>query len=354
MAAHSMKVNTSLPLGDGAVSCDMLVVAHAQRVHVMFACSDPEAVELLHAPEFPIAGEGFSDGDLTMAEAYSCVRWANAEIKRMHICKNCSVSEAGGPMEELIMTMLDMTRLHPCAVPIVRQVSPSECSMDVQNEASPERVNKEREGVVVRLSRASQGAGPALARWTLPISTLSGAGLLNLPMPVPRTSGGTVNTTIMLIGDALQSCFLHKAHLFERPSADTHTGSSNDVIPFPEWMAVRSIDASKSNIIYLPPMEPRLTHGLSCVFPWPAPPERPLNGVDLDGRFHVGLNGCRVWDRTMHRLVICAEVSMATVPLLCGCVIRNAKRFERAHIPVIFAPSMGIQYDFRDKPDGRI
>ena len=117
-------------------------------------------------------------------------------------------------------------------------------------------------------------------------------------------------------------------------------------------MQQRQVDVRECNIIYNQPSEIRLTHGMSSVF---APLDTAYFHTDaeemdtrLHGRVHIGLNGVKCVDKTRQRLLVFCEASFATVPLICGCSLRDNKRYERAHIPLFLAPSNGIEYVFRD------
>lgn len=334
MQQRNLRVRSSLPLGNGAVSCDMLVThktdGSGSRLRCVFATTEARAIQLYHLAPMTV------DTETTKEEMFGRINWANNNIKHPHIRKNCHIANTGGgTADELVDVVNNLHMLHESAAtdgcsPVLADL------VSLGHFSNAFRVGKESSGSVTELYPHGDDVLPEspvyVCAWTTECNL---DGRLSLPMPVAKVEGVTVNTTVMLLGTALRNCFMNTA--FNVDVAPTEIGASPEVC----------------NILYIPPMEMRLTHGMhSAISDEDSGYVR--NASSQSGRTYYGFNGVTCRDETRQRLMVFADDQYTTVPLLCGCAIRDNKRFERAHVPIIFAPSSGLEYIFSDNPDGRV
>lgn len=57
-------------------------------------------------------------------------------------------------------------------------------------------------------------------------------------------------------------------------------------------------------------------------------------------RFYTGVSGAVVEDRTEQRLVACCDVGFQTIPVVCGCFLRDAVNYKKAHVPLAITERM--------------
>jgi hypothetical protein len=78
-----------------------------------------------------------------------------------------------------------------------------------------------------------------------------------------------------------------------------------------------------------------------------------MQGIE-EGRCLVMPNGAVGKDNTSIGLVRFADYSGMCVPLVCGCVVRDSARFERAHIPLVFISDDIKSFRFEDAGTGGV
>lgn len=66
----------------------------------------------------------------------------------------------------------------------------------------------------------------------------------------------------------------------------------------------------------------------------------PTTERDPNDRRMVGVSGAVVLDRTALHLVSCADVGFQLTPVVCGCFVRDAVNFAKAHVPVTITERM--------------
>lgn len=80
-----------------------------------------------------------------------------------------------------------------------------------------------------------------------------------------------------------------------------------------------------------------------------APEARPASSRDF-----MGASGARLVDATKSRLVSFCDVGFQTVPVVCGCYVRDGLNFNHAHIPLTIVERATRERPivFRDGPEG--
>ena len=81
----------------------------------------------------------------------------------------------------------------------------------------------------------------------------------------------------------------------------------------------------------------------------------PLQRRDLASREYMGISGARLADRTALRLVSFCDVGMQTVPVVCGCFVRDTVNFAQAHVPMVIPERISRTrgtVEFHDHPEG--
>ena len=342
------QVRTSLPLGRGDSSCDIVIVrgvgAASNKLLYLVATNNPPALEFYHSPE-----RAFAEADMPARVIASAIRWANKEYKMLHMLSSSrmtDVDQSGiSALRNLMAIIVSERGMHPPAVWKAEPANVHRAHIErIEDTSRRNRGGAECKGRIFRL--VAEGDMPAprpidqrddLSPYHCAVVALETdfeeGGPLNVPHPVPRADGSSVNSTVMLLGRAFSNC-----------TGSVHTAKEYSPEPgFPDttppWL--REYDHCECRIMYHPPTTVRLALGFNYTLS-PTPGDR----------LCLGLSGVRMIDRTEKRLMICTEVSWFTVPTACGCGIRDLVHFERPHIPLLLSPRYGLEYVFDDHPEG--
>ena len=114
----SIDISTSLPLGRGSLSCDIVVLrrtgADSDKLLYLMATNNPAGVELYHSPE-----HAFSQVDMPCENIAAAIMWANKDYKAVHIISNSSLVNAACDsameLQYLLRGMVSDKGLHPPA-----------------------------------------------------------------------------------------------------------------------------------------------------------------------------------------------------------------------------------------------
>jgi hypothetical protein len=68
----------------------------------------------------------------------------------------------------------------------------------------------------------------------------------------------------------------------------------------------------------------------------------PLAPRDPADRAHVGITGARAVDCTAQRLVVFIDVGFHTLPLVCGCLVRNSILWRTSHVPLELTADLSV------------
>jgi hypothetical protein len=293
----------------------------------MCAVTNPRAVVFRHNRVSDL--RQIPTSELSMESIRQCLLWCNDAIKRPHIQQNCFVRGADGPMADVMRHLGDMTQLHPSAVTPSTRLATVEC-------ATSEASSSGCVAAETILTPADQ-EDVGVCAWRLAITE----GMLTVPFPSCTASGAHANVTVMFLGLEMKDVFLHTSTA-ARPREEGGEAA-------PRWFADNRVDPAEGcRIMYMAPVPAMLPRGMNSQFFF-------RGDADMfQGRLHVGLCGAKCLDMTARRMLIFSEVNESTVPLICGCGLRDSRRFERAHIPFIMMPYSGSLYLFTDNEDGTV
>jgi hypothetical protein len=315
-----VSVVCDLHIGKVDVSCDMVLCELGGQRLMMLAVEKPSAVELHHSPSLTFEPAG---GDIR--DVLTVMYWLRNAALHPYILKNCRVvnSEDGEEsfMQELILTMTDPGRLLPSAVKETNEV---DAALAVVSTA-----HGEHGGRVSTVQRADGKDGLAVLCCRAAMSDLHS---LSVPALMSRVSGTKVGGVLYMLGKSMSQCF--DPYRQTLPPLDTSKGSTP--------AAFKNTGQLECGLMHLMMFRAKLPHGIHSMVPSPI----------CVGRLHVGASGIRVSDVTGKRLVVFVENNMSTLVMMCGCLVRNGLKFERAHVPLLLSPKLGMEFVFGDDPAG--
>lgn len=331
-------LNTPLHRGDESV--DIVVFERNGFQVFLLATTAPEDIELLSA-----GGLDWSPvTDIPFSDVTNTIMFMNAVCKGIHMrCKWFGNSE---------MTEENIEPLHPSALRWPGN-TPYQANliMGTKRDLSNRR-RAERDGVVVTLERP-----PNMRQYTTPqITTLEeyvqhlktrpvACAMWQRPNDHQRVvipsiySSKNVGITIYYTNEFSENGgpLLHNKSLRLDGviSKSEDPSSTENLLVFGQKNTIDSV-----HITYADNSCSKMTHGLSL--------DISVSKDRFSGRNMLMVNGTRAIDETSQRLVLFDCVEYFPMPLVCGCVLTNRVTFERAHVPFVMAPSIGMVYVFRD------
>lgn len=334
-------IRCNLPTDRGEESTDIVVFEQGNNIIYILATTAPNDISLSFSPKMDPGSFTVWPQHISPERAKDIVLWATKWVKDMHIRSKCVLGGEMERMRELILSIASVAFIHPSAIyGEDTLVSP----------ASIKSVDSSSQGtgtVTVRLRSDMQQPTPpessspvsviqarqaSIIVWSCPMHSPSREMLL---VPYPHTEGRTMNSTVMVLGD-----LVHKqtTTLYTYSVPVDHDG-------FAKMMD--NVNPSRATVTYFPECQGNnLPHGVH--FP------TPVVGGLAEGRCVVLLNGTKCVDNTSLGLVRFAEYNGMSVPLVCGCAVRDSFKYERAHIPLVFLPITISSVRFEDVSFGRI
>jgi hypothetical protein len=311
-------VDTDLPLGNGTISCDIFVLSpdYAGDMVCSLASSSPD-IYLLHSPSLHM--------NTVRAVNVDHLMWATY-IKSSHISHHCSTRH-GSSIESIQRFLADPCVLHKSAVSV----------HNVENLVNATSFEAVSDGVTRLRFGDTAIAGPIAASWVIDESTCLSDEMICLPVPHPVHEQDTINTTYVLVGNKFAALF--------QGTARVETLNDLTLSLKPDGMAIPQGECA--SYIYLSPLPMKLTCGI-CSYYHKLPLSVSEYAERFDGRTYVSANGTKAKDNTRLRLMTFTEHCFRTVPLLCGCAIRDGVSYCRAHVPITLIPDRGMFYSFED------
>lgn len=216
-----IRVRTSLPLGVGSTSCDVVVVRSSNADLLLFASNHPGKLELLHSPAHEYVE--VDEAALSTANIVATIKWANSEMKHKHIRYNSHIVNASF-MDDIVafqvMFNAILLKLHPpglCSDNAVRCRVESITSTDGRN-----RSGQEVRGKIVRIIEPVDTSSSEPAAFDTPLNAVCGvwalscprSEIINVPLPVARYENDTVNTTVITVGNESPDIFEGHSYVF--------------------------------------------------------------------------------------------------------------------------------------------
>lgn len=212
-----VRVRTSLPLGIGSTSCDIVVVRNDTTDLLLFASNHPCKLELLHSPAHEYVE--VDEATLSTANIVATIKWANSEMKHKHIRYNSHIVNAdfmGDIVSFQVMFDAILRKLHPSGLSsdnAVRCHVESITSTDDRN-----RRGQEVRGKIVRIIEPADAPlndastfDAVCGVWAL---SCPRSEIINVPLPVARYESDTVNTTVITLGNETPDIFEGHSYVF--------------------------------------------------------------------------------------------------------------------------------------------
>lgn len=339
MQPRTIHIGTDMPFGRGTASCDITVM-HGGGSDALFlmATNNPAAIELFYSPDHPLVQK-----EIPVGQIAECMDWAATVYKAPHMLGSCRNNGAEADEGLITEILLSEDGLHPPGLPPnrdTRMLYPANI-VQIECAASRHRTCGELTGLISRVS-ASENFPITPTRHHAAVFAFSmrcaEGETFNIPQVTNVTGADTVNCTYMFIG----SIFDRNNMLGTYKAKDYDPRVWGLISEPPEWLKfeIGEENLCKCSMMYMPPTQVRSSHGFS----YPMSPQR--------GRNSICVTGVTADDRTGKRLMLFTDIKFFTVPTVCGCAIRDLVHFERAHIPLLLSPRIGMTFVFEDCPEG--
>ena len=342
MASDSANVFCAIKTFKGEVSCDIVVIQHGELYYNFVACNSGTDVVLKCSPWYAIE----NIPDISALDISIIIHWANSRYKYMNIKRNIEVTDpTTGELADLNTTLMataNFIKMHPSGLPD----NPNTTVIKVLASVDPDNS-------IVKLGSPVPNQA-ILAAWVSHRRIIDGSfQSVEIPCPCCIEGGKTLNSTIMLIGEEFKKSFLDCSY---QDTVDDAVLSYSAFIPFPP--RIHGLFGNSGD--YTTPTSPEDRYGLrNCRLIYLCPDDimhtRGFHTAVGDrantGRVSISSAGVVLKDHTRQRLITSGEHSCILVPYVCGCVVRNALRFPRAHIPLIINFGVKHTVEFSDDPE---